>query len=47
MDFIKELESELIEMNTLPDFGSGDTVDVSYKIKEGASLLKNGKLLKQ
>ncbi|MFT6244575.1 MAG: large subunit ribosomal protein L19 [Salibacteraceae bacterium] len=36
MDFIKQLESELIEMNTLPDFGSGDTVDVSYKIKEGA-----------
>ena len=36
MDFIKELESELIEKNTLPDFGSGDTVIVSYKIKEGS-----------
>ena len=35
MDFIKELESELIETNTLPDFGSGDTIIVSYKIKEG------------
>ncbi|NRA13319.1 MAG: 50S ribosomal protein L19 [Crocinitomicaceae bacterium] len=33
---MKELESELIEKNTLPDFGSGDTVIVSYKIKEGS-----------
>ncbi|MDG1742424.1 MAG: 50S ribosomal protein L19 [Crocinitomicaceae bacterium] len=35
MDFIKELENELIESHTLPEFGSGDTVVVSYKIKEG------------
>ena len=35
MDFIKELEKELIETNTLPDFGAGDTIIVSYKIKEG------------
>jgi len=35
MDFIKELESELIETNTLPQFSSGDTIIVSYKIKEG------------
>jgi large subunit ribosomal protein L19 len=36
MDFIKELEREIIEANNLPDFKSGDTVIVSYKIKEGA-----------
>lgn len=35
MEFIKELENELIETNQLPDFGSGDTITVSYKIKEG------------
>lgn len=35
MDFIKELEKELVETNNLPEFGSGDTVTVSYKIKEG------------
>jgi large subunit ribosomal protein L19 len=36
MDFIKELESELVETNSLPKFGAGDTIIVSYKIKEGA-----------
>lgn len=36
MDFIKELEKEIIEANNLPDFKSGDTVIVSYKIKEGS-----------
>lgn len=36
MDFIKELEREIIEAKNLPDFKSGDTVIVSYKIKEGA-----------
>lgn len=36
MDFIKELESELVEVNNLPDFKSGDTITISYKIKEGA-----------
>jgi large subunit ribosomal protein L19 len=35
MDFIKELENELVETNNLPEFGSGDTITVSYKIKEG------------
>jgi len=35
MDFIKELEKELVETNNLPAFGSGDTIIVSYKIKEG------------
>lgn len=35
MDFIKELEREIIESNNLPSFGSGDTIIVSYKIKEG------------
>ena len=35
MDFIKELEKELVEANNLPAFSSGDTITVSYKIKEG------------
>ncbi len=35
MDFIKELEKELVEANNLPEFKSGDTITVSYKIKEG------------
>ena len=35
MEFIKELENELIESNNHPEFGSGDTITVSYKIKEG------------
>lgn len=35
MEFIKELENELIESKNLPAFKSGDTVTVSYKIKEG------------
>ena len=35
MDFIKELEKELVEANNLPAFKSGDTITVSYKIKEG------------
>ncbi len=35
MDIIKELETELVEANNLPDFKSGDTITVSYKIKEG------------
>lgn len=35
MDFIKELEKELVETNNLPAFSSGDTITVSYKIKEG------------
>ncbi len=35
MEFIKELEKELVEGNNLPSFKSGDTITVSYKIKEG------------
>ena len=35
MEFIKELEKELVEGNNLPAFKSGDTITVSYKIKEG------------
>lgn len=35
MDFIKALENELVESKNHPDFRSGDTVSVTYKIKEG------------
>lgn len=35
MDFIKQLENELIEATNLPEFSAGDTITVSYKIKEG------------
>ena len=35
MDLIKEVEKELVEANDLPEFSAGDTVAVSYKIKEG------------
>ena len=35
MDLIKEIEKELVEVNELPEFGAGDTIAVSYKIKEG------------
>ena len=35
MDFIKELQKELVEVKEFPSFGAGDTVTVSYKIKEG------------
>jgi large subunit ribosomal protein L19 len=35
MNLIKEIENELVERNNLPEFGAGDTVIVSYKIKEG------------
>jgi len=36
MEFIKELENELVEANNLPAFKSGDTITISYKIKEGS-----------
>jgi large subunit ribosomal protein L19 len=36
MDFIKELQKELTQTQELPTFKSGDTVVVTYKIKEGA-----------
>lgn len=35
MDFIRELQKELVEVKEFPVFGAGDTVTVSYKIKEG------------
>lgn len=35
MDYIKEIENELIETKDLPSFKAGDTITVSYKIKEG------------
>jgi large subunit ribosomal protein L19 len=35
MDIIRELQKELVEMASFPEFGAGDTVTVSYKIKEG------------
>ena len=35
MDIIKEIENELVQGKELPTFQAGDTVVVSYKIKEG------------
>lgn len=35
MDIIKQLQSELIETKEWPSFASGDTVKITYKIKEG------------
>lgn len=35
MDIIREIQNELVEMKSFPKFGAGDTVTVSYKIKEG------------
>ena len=35
MDIIRELQNELTEIKNFPIFGAGDTVIVSYKIKEG------------
>ena len=35
MDKIKELASELTQVNQWPECGSGDTLVVTYKIKEG------------
>ncbi|UKN01935.1 50S ribosomal protein L19 [Paracrocinitomix mangrovi] len=32
---IKDLQSELVEGNNIPDFKSGSTITVHYKIKEG------------
>jgi large subunit ribosomal protein L19 len=34
-NIIRELQAELNPKKNLPDFSSGDTVTVSYKIKEG------------
>ena len=35
MDLIKLVEAEFATNTQLPEFGSGDTVTVSYRIKEG------------
>ena len=35
MNLISEIQKEVITLNELPSFKSGDTVSVSYKIKEG------------
>jgi large subunit ribosomal protein L19 len=35
MDIIREIQSELVETKEFPKFGAGDTITVSYKIKEG------------
>jgi large subunit ribosomal protein L19 len=35
MDLIKEVHKEFSTVQDLPEFNSGDTVAVSYKIKEG------------
>lgn len=35
MDLVKEIASELMNLNELPTFKAGDTVTVHYKIKEG------------
>jgi large subunit ribosomal protein L19 len=36
MDILREIQSELVEMKEFPSFSSGDTITVSYNIKEGA-----------
>ena len=35
MNLISEIQKEVIAINELPSFKSGDTISVSYKIKEG------------
>ncbi|TXC77137.1 50S ribosomal protein L19 [Luteibaculum oceani] len=35
MDIIKEIEAEINPKKELPEFNAGDTIAVSYKIKEG------------
>ncbi len=35
MDIIREIQSEIVTKNKLPEFGAGATVTVHYKIKEG------------
>lgn len=36
MNLISEIQKEISTVNELPTFGAGDTVIVSYKIREGA-----------
>lgn len=35
MDIIKEISNKITETQELPNFSAGDTITVSYKIKEG------------
>lgn len=35
MDIIRELQAELVETKDWPTFAAGDTIKVTYKIKEG------------
>jgi len=35
MNLVKEIHAELESAHSLPDFSAGDTVAVTYKIKEG------------
>jgi len=35
MDILREVSNKLVELKDFPEFGAGDTVNVSYKIKEG------------
>ena len=35
MDRIKDITAKLVETQTWPEFGAGDTVTVTIKIKEG------------
>ena len=35
MNLISEIQKEIVAANDLPIFGEGDTIIVSYKIKEG------------
>ncbi len=36
MDFIRQIQEEMVEMQSFPKFKAGDTITVSYKIKEGS-----------
>ena len=35
MDLVNFVQQEFVSKNEFPDFGSGDTITVFYKIKEG------------
>jgi len=35
MNIINEIQKEITTVNEMPSFSSGDTITVSYKIKEG------------
>lgn len=36
MNLISEIQAEISTTNVLPEFGAGDTIIVSYKIREGS-----------